>query len=166
MLNRALLSAALFAVLATPGAVRAQLPIPSFSLVGGVSHYDFKDSASSGTSGIGALRIDIPIATIVAEGSLALFRAQQFGVSRTYVVPEVQLQYQLFPLIVRPYIGVGAGWFNSIDGSGVSDPTYTASVGLRVGVPTMPIGFVAEARYRGIGGLDRHAVEYTVGIRR
>src|SRR6185312_6440839 len=83
----------------------AQLPLPKLSVAGGVSHYDF---GTSGTSAIGALRLEVPLVSLVGEGSLALFRPTIDGVARTALIPEAQLQWQFSPVLVRPYI-VGVG---------------------------------------------------------
>ncbi|HVX40911.1 MAG TPA: hypothetical protein VHB25_15180 [Gemmatimonadaceae bacterium] len=160
-LNHRLIAAALSLCLAS--AARAQLPIPSMALVGGVSHYTL--SSSSGSTPIGALRVDIPVVVAVLEGSLAAFRPQDAGAAHTYIIPEAQLQWQLFPTIVRPYLGAGLGWFKSISGSTPhgNDLTTSLSAGVRVGIPLVPITGRAEIRVRGIGGFSDHATELTIG---
>src|SRR6476660_1686844 len=86
-------------------ALSAQLPIPIFGVAGGVSHFDL---AGAGSSPIAALSVDIPVFPMIAEGSLTALRPlEQNGVRRTYVIPEAQLQFQLFPMLIRPYVGVG-----------------------------------------------------------
>ena len=159
--NRLLTSAALALCLAS--AARAQLPIPSMAIVGGVSHYSL--SGSSGSTAIGALRVDIPVVVAVLEGSIAAFRPQDGGSAHTYIIPEAQLQWQLFPTIVRPYLGAGLGWFKSITGSSPhgNDLTTSLSAGVRVGVPLVPITGRAEIRVRGVGGFGSHATELTIG---
>jgi hypothetical protein len=112
-----------------------------------------------------ALRIDLPLVLFLAEGSLGVFRPEVSGVRRTYLIPEVQAQWQLFPAIVRPYLGVGAGWLNPMSGGG-NVVTYSGSAGVRVGVPALPIGLRAEARVRAgaSNGLKRQATELTLGV--
>jgi hypothetical protein len=145
--------------------VSAQLPIPSIGIAGGVSKFDL---SGTGTAPFGALRIDIPIVSLIAEGSLGIFRpSEQNGVRNTYVIPEAQLQFQLFPIFIRPYVGVGAGWFRAISGADPreNDITLSAAAGIRFGLPTMPFGLRAEVRRRGIGsGFSRNAAEWTVGL--
>ena len=160
-IHRLLATATLSALTATTA--HAQLPIPSMALVGGVSHYHL--SGSSGSTAIGAVRVDIPVVVAVLEGSLAAFRPQDAGSAHTYIIPEAQLQWQLFPTVVRPYIGAGLGWFKSISGSSPhgNDLTTSLSAGIRVGVPLVPISGRAEVRVRGIGGFSDHATELLIG---
>jgi len=156
------------ALLSTLGvAARGQLPIPRPSLIGGVTHTKLGDSLSSSTSAIGGLRIDVPLLAIVAEGSVAVFRATEEDRRHTYVIPEVQAQWQFFQLLVRPYVGLGAGWFHPFSGSPLGNQaTYSASLGVRAGIPLSPVAFRAEVRTRTIGSpFNRHANEFTVGVR-
>jgi hypothetical protein len=140
----------------------AQLPIPRPAIVGGVSFYDLGESGQS--TPIAALRVDLPLVLFTAEGSLGVFRPKVDGETRTYIIPEVQAQYQLFPALVRPYLGVGIGWLNPVSGGGSKEVTYSASAGMRVGLPALPIGFRGEARVRAGNGLKRQATELTLGI--
>ena len=142
---------------------RAAAQIPSLALVGGVSHYSLN---ANGTAPFGALRVDVPLVIILAEGSLGAFHTTENGDGHTYVIPEAQLQWQLLPVLVRPYLGVGAGWFKSVSGRAPqeNDITLSASAGVRVGIPLTGIGGRAEVRVREIGGsFSRHAVELTLG---
>ena len=145
----------------------AQLPIPTFGLAGGVSHFDL---SGTGSAPIAALRVDLPLFPLIAEGSLTAFRpTEQNGVQRSYIIPEAQLQWQLFPMFVRPYVGVGAGYFRAITGPDPhrNDVTYSASAGIRAGLPTMPFSLRTELRVRGIGsGFAGSATEWTIGISR
>ena len=158
--QRAVAAALVALTIARP--LHAQLPIPAFSIAGGVSTY------GTGTSPLGVVRVDIPLLSIVAEGSLAAFRVkEEADVHRTYIIPEAQLQYQLFPILVRPYIGVGAGLFKAVSGPDPhrSDFTLSASAGVRVGIPLTPIAARGEVRVRGIGsGFDASATEWTLGV--
>ncbi len=156
--------AALLALVALPATARAQLPLPSFAVVGGVSHFDLN---GTGTTPIGALRVDVPLFVVLAEGSLGVMHPKEDNGSHTYVIPEVQLQYQLLPVLVRPYIGVGAGLFKAVSGPDPrrSDFTASAAVGVRATVPLIGFGLRAEARVRGIGsGFGGSATELTVGV--
>lgn len=144
--------------------VRAQLPIPSLAIVGGVSHYSLD---GSGSTPFGAVRVDVPLLTLVGEGSVGILRPKENGGARTYIVPEVQLQYQLLPVLVRPYIGIGGGVYKAIAGADPhpSDLTLSASAGVRATIPLTGIGLRAEARARGIGsGFSRSATEWTLGV--
>ena len=82
--------------LASATRVSAQLPIPTFGLAGGVSHFDL---SGTGSAPIAALRVDLPLFPLIAEGSLTAFRPNEHnGVRRSYIIPEAQLQFQLFPM--------------------------------------------------------------------
>jgi hypothetical protein len=167
MLKRSVYCASIALLTTLGGAARGQLPIPRPSLIAGVTHTKLGDSLSSSTSAIGGLRIDVPLLAVVAEGSVVVFRASEEDKRHTYVIPEVQAQWQLFQLLVRPYIGVGAGWFHPFSGSSLGNQaTYSASLGVRAGIPLSPIAFRAEVRTRTIGStFSRHANEFTVGVR-
>jgi len=168
-LHRSFLVALVIApALASATRASAQLPIPTFGLAGGVSHFDF---AGTGSGPIAALRVDLPIFPLIAEGSLTAFRPNELngGVRRAYLIPEAQLQFQLFPMFVRPYVGVGAGYFRAITGPDPrsNDIAYSASAGIRAGLPTMPFSIRTEFRVRGIGsGLAGNTTEWTIGISR
>lgn len=159
-MKRWLVLACLFA----PAVAAAQLPLPSFALVGGVAHYNLNGSGSTAT---GAVRADLPILSLLVEGSVGVMRPHENDGTRTYIIPEAQLQYQLFPLLVRPYVGVGVGAFNAVSGPDPrpSDFAFSAALGLRVGAPGIPYGLRVEGRYRGIGsGFSRSTTELTVGV--
>lgn len=154
--------AAAGAALLSSAPLRAQLPIPSAAIVAGVSHYRL---ASNGQTAFGALRLDVPLPLLplLAEGSVGVMRPSESTGSHTYVIPEAQLQYQLLPVLVRPYLGVGGGWFKNVGGA--SDLTLSASAGVRATVPLIGVGARAEVRVRGIGsGLGRGAAELTLGV--
>ena len=168
MLNRLMTFCASLALVSTFGVTaRGQLPIPRPSIVAGVTHYNLGDSLSSGTSAIGALRVDVPVLSVVAEGSLGLFRATENNVHRTYMIPEVQAQWQFFQFLVRPYVGAGIGWLHPFSSSPTGNrATYSASLGVRAGLPASPVAFRAEVRTRTVGSsFSRHANELTFGVR-
>ena len=147
-----------------PQASHAQLPIPRFAIVGGVSHYSL---ATTGSAPFGAVRLELPLTTLVLEGSLGAFRPDEQTVQRTYIIPEAQLQWQILPIFIRPYVGAGIGWFRAMSGPSPApnDVTYSASAGVRFGLPLLGFGLRAEARTRGIGsGFDRKTTEFTVGV--
>jgi hypothetical protein len=142
----------------------AQLPIPSLGVVGGVSYFDL---SGTGTAPIGALRVDIPLLSLVAEGSFGVMRPKEDDGTRTYIIPEAQLQYQLLPILIKPYLGVGGGLFKAVSGPDPhnSDFTLSAAAGIRASLPLTGFGLRAEARVRGIGsGFRGSATELTVGV--
>jgi hypothetical protein len=155
------------AAVSSPATVSAQLPIPRFEIAGGISKFEL---SGTGTAPFGALRVDLPLSALVIEGSLGAFRPQEnFGVHRTYIVPEGQIQLQLFPAIIRPYIGVGGGWIRAVSGPDPrrNDLTGSLSAGVRLGLPGLPFALRGEVRLRGIGsGFDQRASEYTIGFSR
>jgi hypothetical protein len=156
-----LVVAALVAIAPT---ANAQLPIPSFAVVGGVSSYDL---SGTGSTPIGALRVDIPLLALVAEGSLGVMAPKEDPGRTTYVIPEVQLQYQILPILVRPYIGVGGGLFKGVSGakSDFSQMTLSAAAGIRATLPLTGLGLRVEGRIRGIGsGFNGSSAELTAGI--
>jgi hypothetical protein len=149
---------------AAPYAANAQLPIPSFAVVGGVSSYDL---SGTGTTPIGALRVDLPLFVILAEGSLGVMAPKEDVGRTTYVIPEVQLQYQILPILVRPYIGVGGGLFKGVSGvkSDFSQMTLSAAAGIRATLPLTGLGLRVEGRIRGVGsGFGGSSAELTAGI--
>ena len=162
-----LLKAALVATCLVAPAHRAAaqiIPRPHVSLMGGVSQWDL---SGTGTAPFGAVRVDVPLPFLVAEGSLGIFRPKEdFGTS-TYIIPEVQLQYQFVPFLVKPYVGLGGGWFTAVSGPGEhrSEITGSASAGVRVNVPVIGAGLRGELRVRGIGsGFGGSAAEWTIGL--
>jgi hypothetical protein len=159
-------TAALFFVApaAFPHTGQAQLPIPTFAVLGGVSHFNL---STTGTAPFGAVRLELPIATLLVEGSLGAFRPDEQTVQRTYIIPEAQLQWQILPLIIRPYVGAGIGWLRAVSGPSPTpnDVAYSASAGVRIGLPLLGFGLRAEARTHVVGsGFDRKSTEFTVGV--
>ena len=150
--------------LASPSRAAAQLPIPTLAVVGGISQFDL---SGTGTGQIGALRLDVPLLFVLAEGSLGVLRAPEDVGTRTYLIPEAQVQWQILPTLVRPYIGIGGGLIRAISGPGGHPSTVTVSgaAGVRVGIPLIGAGLRAEVRVRGIGtGFGGSSAEYTVGV--
>jgi hypothetical protein len=142
----------------------AQLPIPSLSIAGGVSQFDL---SGTGTAPFGAVRLDIPLLSLIAEGSLGVMRASEDIGHRTYIIPEAQLQWEILPFLVKPYLGVGGGLFRAVAGPGThnSEITASASAGVRVAVPLIGAGVRGEVRVRGIGsGFGGSAAEWTLGV--
>jgi hypothetical protein len=147
-----------------PSAAVAQLPVPSFSIVGGVSHFDL---AGSGSTPIGELRVNIPILALSAEGSFGVMRPTEDNGAHTYIVPEAQLQYPFLPFLVKPYVGFGGGWFHPVTGSEPrnSAGTFSVSAGVRIAPPLIGIGLRGEIRYRGVGsGVSSSTTDFTLGI--
>jgi hypothetical protein len=162
-IHRTLVGLALASVVFLPAVGSAQ--IPRLGIAGGVTQFDL---SGTGSTPFGAVRVELPLAMFILEGSVGAFRPQeQLGERRTYIIPEGQLQWQLFPTIIRPYLGVGGGWVRAIAGPDPhnQDGTVSASAGVRAGLPGMPFTIRAELRVRGIGtGFKGSAAEWTIGL--
>jgi hypothetical protein len=153
-----------FAAVASTRIAQAQLPIPTIAVLGGVSHFNL---STTGSAPFGAVRLELPLASLLLEGSLGAFRPDERTVQRTYIIPEAQLQWQILPMIVRPYVGGGLGWLRAISGPSPTpnDVAYSASAGVRIGLPLLGFGLRAEARTHFVGsGLDRKSTEFIVGV--
>jgi hypothetical protein len=140
----------------------AQLPIPQFSILGGVTH-----SSGTNSSPIGELRLNIPLIVLSAEGSFGVAHVSQSGVSQTFIIPEAQLQYPFLPFLVKPYVGIGGGWIKAVSGPGDHDNagTFSVSAGVRVAPPLIGIGLRGEIRYRAVGSsIGNNMTDFTVGI--
>jgi hypothetical protein len=152
------------ACLAAPAQADAQLvPVPHFSIMGGVSQFDL---SGTGTAPFGAIRVDVPLLVVIAEGSLGVFRPKEQSGTSTYIIPEAQLQWQILPFLVKPYVGIGGGLFKAVSGpSSASEITASASAGVRVSVPLIGAGVRGEVRVRGIGSsFGGSAAEWTLGV--
>jgi hypothetical protein len=97
---------------------------------------------------------------------------EQFSPINTRVgVAEGQLQAQLPATRVRPYVGLGGGWFhyfNNAAGRSTTSPTVSGSVGLRVRVSSGLL-LRGELRLRswktgGNSGFVNNAAEWTAGM--
>jgi len=162
----------LLLVVAIP--LAAQTSGPEISVAVGAMQYT---EVSTGAVPMMALRGAVPLGTswLLAEGNLtfASLREPGFGIGTQAGVAEGQLQLQLPFSRVRPYVGVGAGWFHYFD-SGVREaetsPTYSVAAGMRVGLSSH-FGATAELRVRGwdyhrddVGlAFGRSAAEWTAG---
>jgi hypothetical protein len=153
-----------FAFFLGAGRAQAQLPIPSMTVMAGVSQYDL---SGTGKTPFGAIRLNVPLLFANVEGSLGVMHPDESGGAHTYIIPEAQLQWELFPLLVKPYVGLGGGMFRAISGPGdhTSRITGSASAGVRVGLPLVGAGFRAELRVRCIGSsCGGSSAEWTAGV--
>jgi hypothetical protein len=147
-----------------PSTALAQLPVPSFSIVGGVSHFDL---AGSGSTPIGELRLNVPLILLSAEGSFGVIHPSENGGSRTYIIPEAQLQYPFLPFLVKPYVGIGGGWLRAVTGPEPHNNagTFSVSAGVRIAPPLIGIGLRGEVRYRALGSsIGSSMTDFTLGI--
>lgn len=139
------------------------VPRNSISIVAGASQFDL---SGTGTAPILGVRYDRVVARwLVTQGSLAMMRPkEQLGQRNQYVIPEFQVQAQLPRETVRPYLGVGTGFFLGNNGSRTR-ATFTTALGTRVRVPERPIDVVLELRVRGVGeSFSGSAAEWTAGL--
>lgn len=148
---------ALFASSAT--AQRAERAV---ALVGGVSQFDL---SGTGTTGVLGLRGELSAKRwLMLEAGLTAFRPdEQFGLQRTYAIPEIQVQAQVPGRSFRPYVGLGAG---SLIAGGASDArrAFSAAAGTRIVIPETHFNVRAELRVRGVGeSFSGTIAEWTVG---
>ena len=119
-----------------------------------------------------ALRAAFPIvgSWLLAEGNLSYASLdEQFRDTGTRIgVAEGQLQAQIPFARVRPYLGLGAGWFHYFNNASVSSTsqTYSAAAGLRVGLSRR---FTARAELRlrawfPYASGNNNAAEWTGGL--
>lgn len=101
-------------------------------IISGASQYDL---SGTGTQWFSGLRIEVvpsSLRNLVIEGGVHhLSYRTQSDDQRRHWFPEVSAQLQLTDRVVRPYIGVGAGYSFT---SGDSAPTLSASLGSRIEV--------------------------------
>jgi hypothetical protein len=145
-----LCTSVVFLILAMP--LEAQMRGPEISAAVGAMQYD-----ASGTGAVPmiALRGAVPLVRswLVGEANFtfASLREQSSAIGTRAGVAEGQLQFQLPLPRVRPYLGVGAGWFHYFNNAvrrAETSPTYSAAAGLRVELSPR-FGATAELRLRG-----------------
>ena len=149
---------------ARPAHAQLAIPLPRLSLMGGVSRWNL---SGHGTAPFGALRIQLPLRSAIAEGSLGVVRPDELDGERTCLIPEAQLQWQWPFWLAQPYVGLGGGWFGAVSGPGPrqSGITGSAAAGLRVRIPRFGAGLRAEVRARAVrAGLSGGATEWTLGV--
>ena len=142
-------------VLALPTAAITQEDPLSFighvSLSAGVSAYE---RSGSGTTGVYALRVDVPVyPSVVLEGGLAYARRGDDSIIGDVFIPGVQVQLQGNLGRVSPYAGLGAGvTMERRDGPAGDDPSFAPSfsTGVRAQVSD-GVGVRLEGRLHGVG---------------
>lgn len=145
---------------AIPGHVTAQKAI---SLSAGAASYDL---SGTGTSAIGALRVELPLArrVDVQLGGGYFWYETQAGRRVGYLLPEGGVQVR--PLSMLPaYVGVGAGHALGVKGSPPNELTLYAALGVdlgnRDGWSVRP-----ELRARAVDPWVGTIGDFTLGIRR
>lgn len=138
------------------------------SLIVGASQFDL---SGTGTTALIGARADMELSRwFVGEVGLSTMRPlEQFGERATYIFPEFQFQAQLPLSVVRPYVGVGAGFATAFaQGSGSSTTgTVAAAGGLRMLLPGTSTMLRTELRVRGIGtSFSGSMAEWTLGLGR
>ena len=157
----ALACACSLAAALVPRAATAQFP--TITVVGGGAHFDLD---GSGIAPCGAFRLTLPFLALAGEAGIGLVRPNEKAATRTYMIPEVQIQWRMSSFLVKPYVGVGGGSFGAIAGPSPqpSDGTVSAAIGARAGIPFTNLAANAEIRGRAIGpGLARNELEFTLG---
>ncbi len=152
--------------------VGAQTSTREVSFAVGASQFD---ASGTGTAPLAAIRAAAPLVGDWMLGDISLSYAsldEQFSPINTRVgVAEGQLQAQLPATRVRPYVGLGGGWFhyfNNAAGRSTTSPTVSGSVGLRVRVSSGLL-LRGELRLRswktgGNSGFVNNAAEWTAGM--
>jgi Outer membrane protein beta-barrel domain len=154
-----------------PAALHAQAGLASgIAVIGGAADYDFGDiGAGTGSTGLAALRADLLLSEhLILEPGFTYFGYRPAGAPfRTYVLaPELQLQLQLTPARVRPYVGAGLGFaYQDTDTTHHTDLALTAAGGVRVSLDER-WGFQGEVRLRSIDPWHGSTTEWTVGLSR
>lgn len=144
-----------------PSALQGQTEM-SVGLVGGASQYDL---SGTGTTGFAALRFDVVperARFLVFEAGLQYFRyeAQSADHERIWF-PEASLQLQLPSRVVRPYVGIGAGYGFSSE----SEPTLSASVGSRFRIASQ-WSLRTELRVRAVDPWTGTTADWGLGVSR
>ncbi len=153
------------ALRATSGEAQAATPssCPSclygISFLGGVSQYDL---SGTGSTSIVGLHLDLRVRPwLIGDASIRVMKPrQQFNERAWFAIPELQAQFQTPRGVVRPYVGVGGGWFSGSQQRG----TASGALGLRYVGRATPLGAREELRVRGIGqSFGGAAAEWTTG---
>ncbi len=148
------------AVLLTPLGVAAQ---PAVSVSAGAASYDL---SGVGTSGVGAVRAEFPLASRLdlQVGTSFFWYGTQFDREIAMLFPEIGVFVRpssAFPLLV----GLGAGHSVGVKGDPEDDPTLYGSLALeiedRAGWAVRP-----EMRLRAVDPWTGTVGEFTLGVRR
>jgi hypothetical protein len=154
-------SLVLAAAASTLLAVRSEAQF-TVGLAAGVSQFDL---SGTGSANVFAARVGADVKRwLVLEGSVATFRPTESLGKSTYYVPEAQLQAQVPARMLRPYVGVGGGYFVGTSGRPTRG-TASLSGGLRAALGDSPAIAQAELRVRGIGEhFGGSTAEWTIGL--
>ncbi len=163
------LAGALALALAAPVAAQRT----SVAVAAGGSEFDL---SGTGWAPVVAVRVDRAVhPRLRVEGAVAVARPeQQFGATTTLVTPEVQLQWApgavglgSEALVIRPYLGLGAGWAHDFrpDREDPDDVTFSGALGFRLPVgPAARSGLEAELRARFLDtGFHGSGADFTLG---
>jgi hypothetical protein len=157
---------AVLAAMPRDASAQSYLLARGVSLSAGVAEFDLNGSS---VTPIVALRGDAELTPwLVGELGVSAIRPNERFASRlTYVVPEIQLQFQRRAGRLRPYVGAGGGWFAAIgpDREGQGALTASAAAGLRFDFEDVRFGLRTELRVRGMDrDFDRRVREWTGGM--
>jgi hypothetical protein len=187
---RVLAVPALVALVLAPGVADAQrgrysyrserccdgMPARQLSMTVGVLDYDFQDK-NFPMAGLRAewrlsrhVRSEIGMSYALAETERVTLDGQTEDVYSSLIGLTVGLQAEMQLPVIRPYIGIAAGFFGRLDdeedGQRFIRPTHQIPVGLRLPI-TSRIGLRGEVRYRldqHDGGISAENVEKTFGL--
>lgn len=156
-----LLGALAAVALTIPSVLHGQTEV-SVGLIGGASQYDL---SGTGTTGFAGLRLDVVPESarfIVLEAALEHFGYEtQFGENETLWFPEAAVQLQIPGRVLRPYLGIGAGYAFST----YSAPTLFALGGTRVRIASRWT-LQAELRVRAVDPWGGSTADWGLGVSR
>lgn len=153
----------LFGLAPTP--VAGQQIVHAAGIVGGAAQYDL---SGTGTAPFASFRLDIPVGrNLVLEPALGyLTYVAQSDRRRHLLLPEIQIQAQVYGERVRPYLGAGFGasWA-LLPGEDQGDLTLSGAGGARVllGTAWMVRG---ELRVRVIDPWGATTADWGLGVSR
>ena len=163
-MNILLLGTGLAALAAFPAFAQAPQWQSKYSaeVVGGVSQFDLSGTGTATIFGAQATaRLN---RAVLLQGGLRTFRPEEGVGKNRYYIPEAQLQFQIPASTVRPFIGLGGGYFVGTEGRPTRG-TASAAGGLRVVLPDYPLDVSGELRVRGIGSnFGGATAEWTLGL--
>ena len=162
-----LLVTATAAILATATSAAAQTVMPPLlSFTGGVMRYTLGDTRDGAFAAIRLASPIVPLGRnhwlVEAGGGYGWYRAAD-GDLRHVFIPEFQLQLQVGPRGLQPYVGGGGGLaFTKVDSTTTTKLTASAAVGLRIMLGSW--GLAGEARFRSMPLFDKGSRELTLSI--
>lgn len=129
----------------------------------GIAEYDL---SGTGTTGVGALTLSIPLfsfLTIDPSVGFLRYEPQLSGSSTTFLLPEVSARLQAPGDRLNPYLALGGGMAAVVGGNGDSDFTLHAALGTYLWF-NQSWAIRPEARIRGIDPFVGTTADVTLGL--